>query len=98
MPHYSGKLCTLLPNGLFHLAKVLFVSVIFVAGLADAAPAQKDELVCVLLTKEGKVEVSTGVAIQWSTARTNQVLHPGDRLRTGLRNERSCPVMREREW
>ena len=40
----------------------------------------------VLLTIEGKVEVSAAGATTWSAAGTNQVLQVGDRLRTGLRS------------
>ena len=40
----------------------------------------------VLLTVEGKVEVSAAGATTWSAAGTNQVLQVGDRLRTGLRS------------
>ncbi|HXJ75469.1 MAG TPA: TonB-dependent receptor, partial [Candidatus Dormibacteraeota bacterium] len=42
-----------------------------------------------LLTVEGKVEVAPNGTLDWQPARTNQVLHPGDRLRTGLRSRAS---------
>ena len=42
--------------------------------------------VCVLLTREGKVEVSRKGTTQWSEGQTNQVLQLGDRLRTGMRS------------
>jgi len=42
--------------------------------------------VCVLLTREGKVEVSRKGTAQWSEGQTNQVLQVGDRLRTGMRS------------
>src|SRR5436305_2077126 len=44
------------------------------------------EPVCVLLTKEGKVEVARKGLAQWSPGETNQVLAVGDRLRTGIRS------------
>jgi tetratricopeptide (TPR) repeat protein len=44
------------------------------------------ELSCILLTKEGKVELAPKGTAQWVAAATNQVLQLGDRLRTGLRS------------
>ena len=41
----------------------------------------KDSL---LLTAEGKVEAAAAGSTDWLVARTNQTLHVGDRLRTGL--------------
>jgi tetratricopeptide (TPR) repeat protein len=40
----------------------------------------------VLLTLEGKVEVSPAAGAVWTLGRTNQVLKVGDRLRTGVRS------------
>jgi Tfp pilus assembly protein PilF len=57
-----------------------------VAIAAAAAPASSAEPTCLLLTKEGKVEVSRKGTTQWLAANTNQVLHIGDRLRTALRS------------
>ena len=54
----------------------------FCAG-AEAVPGAPT---CVLLTKEGKVEVARKGTTQWSPAQTNQTLQIGDRLRTGLRS------------
>ena len=47
----------------------------------SAAPGTNDS---VLLTVEGKVEVSSGG--DWAAGKTNQLLHVGDRLRTGARS------------
>ncbi|HSY17583.1 MAG TPA: TonB-dependent receptor [Candidatus Acidoferrales bacterium] len=40
----------------------------------------------VLLTTEGKVEISRAGNTAWAAAQTNSVLSPGDRIRTGLRS------------
>lgn len=40
----------------------------------------------VLLTIEGKVETAAAGTMNWLPTHTNQVLHVGDRLRTGLRS------------
>jgi cytochrome c-type biogenesis protein CcmH/NrfG len=48
-----------------------------------AAPAYEDSI---LLTVEGKVEAAAAGTTAWLPAQTNQVLHVGDRLRTGLRS------------
>jgi Flp pilus assembly protein TadD len=53
---------------------------------AAQSVANPDPPVCLLLTREGKVEVSRKGAAQWFAAETNQVLEIGDRLRTGLRS------------
>ena len=39
-----------------------------------------------LLTAEGKVEVSGAGTANWIAGQTNQILHVVDRLRTGLRS------------
>src|SRR5438270_890985 len=39
---------------------------------------------CVVLTREGKVELSLKGATVWTAVQTNQLLHIGDRLRTGF--------------
>jgi Tfp pilus assembly protein PilF len=48
-----------------------------------AAPASGDS---VLLTIEGSVETAAAGTMGWQPARTNEILHVGDRLRTGLRS------------
>src|SRR5262245_4721694 len=55
------------------------------ARRAPAAPAPNAPT-CILLTKEGKVEVARQGAAQWAPAQTNLTLNIGDRLRTGLRS------------
>jgi hypothetical protein len=42
--------------------------------------------VAILLTVEGRVEVSPRGTTQWNKGQTNQVLQLGDRLRTGMRS------------
>ena len=52
-----------------------------------ASPCEPTRQVeCLLLTAEGKVEVSPVGQTEWTTARTNQVLRVGDRVRTGARS------------
>ena len=46
-----------------------------------AAPASGDS---VLLTIEGNAETAVAGTMDWQPARTNEILHVGDRLRTGL--------------
>src|SRR6266852_6208096 len=41
---------------------------------------------CVLLEKEGKVEVARKGTTTWSAVQVNDTLQPGDRLRTGSRS------------
>jgi Flp pilus assembly protein TadD len=41
---------------------------------------------CLILSAEGKVEVAIKGKTAWAAGTTNQVLHPGDRIRTGLRS------------
>src|SRR5262245_1516084 len=64
---------------LFGLALVL------TSGFWHQARAQNASAtnVVVLLAFEGRVEVSRASSIRWDPARTNQVLDPGDRIRTG---------------
>lgn len=54
--------------------------------VAADASADSGHLTCVLLVREGKVEVARQGSPQWNAANTNQVLQIGDRLRTGLRS------------
>lgn len=55
------------------------------AAAAETA-TNAPNLECVLASIERKVEVATRGTIAWRPARTNEVLAPGDRLRTGLRS------------
>src|SRR5438094_4295691 len=62
------------------------VALLLQALLCAQTPPSKGTSESVLLTLEGKVEVSPAGATSWSAARTNQLLQIGDRLRTGLRS------------
>ena len=48
------------------------------------SPAEPQSNDSVLLTAEGKVESASAGLTDWLPAHTNQILHVGDRLRTGL--------------
>ncbi|MCX6895983.1 MAG: FecR family protein, partial [Verrucomicrobia bacterium] len=62
-----------------HLGTLLLLLAV---GLAGNVCAASDAL---LLTLEGKVEISPAGQTAWSPGATNQTLRVGDRLRTGLR-------------
>lgn len=62
---------------------VLFVAVSVFAQNIPATPAAGNSIV---LTIEGKVETAIAGTMNWQVARTNEILHVGDRLRTGLRS------------
>src|SRR3954468_15607819 len=49
-------------------------------------PASSPTKESILLTAEGKVETAPAGSTAWASAQTNQLLHVGDRLRTGLRS------------
>jgi outer membrane receptor protein involved in Fe transport/Flp pilus assembly protein TadD len=73
--------------GGFLLRLAIFLLLLFLLPGSSAAPAPGTaEPVCVLLTREGKVEVAARGTVDWRVAESNQVLHAGDRLRTGLRS------------
>ena len=57
-----------------------------VLGLNTVRAAEETPQNCILLEKEGKVEVSRKGTTTWSVAQVNDKLQPGDRLRTGLRS------------
>jgi Flp pilus assembly protein TadD len=48
--------------------------------------ANPPEPSCVVLDRQGKVEVALKGSAAWKDAQVNDVLHPGDRLRTGSRS------------
>ena len=54
--------------------------------LALAAPGPAVPQNCVLVEKEGKVEVARKGSTAWTAAQVNESLQPGDRLRTGSRS------------
>lgn len=63
------------------------VALLVFAGASEAAEASLGQPpVCILLTREGKVEVSPKGTTQWIAGQSNQVLQLGDRLRTGMRS------------
>jgi len=68
-------------NWLFALAATVVWSVHPLRAGDVAAEPQ-----CVILAAEGKVEVALRGKSDWAAATTNQVLHTGDRVRTGLRS------------
>lgn len=63
---------------------VALASAILLSAWLDSADAA--DLSAVLLTAEGRVEVSRKGTAQWNRAQTNQALQLGDRLRTGMRS------------
>ncbi|WCJ58059.1 TonB-dependent receptor [Fontisphaera persica] len=63
------------------LFRSLFLAV--VVTCAGAVLAQEATNTSVILTIEGKVEVSRAGQDTWTPAQPNQVLNPGDRIRTG---------------
>ena len=73
-----------------HLVLCLYVALIAIGfcvkGQTAVVPAGKDATEPVLLTVEGTVEVSRTGSPGWETGRPNEVLHLGDRVRTGLRS------------
>ncbi|HYT59535.1 MAG TPA: TonB-dependent receptor, partial [Haliangiales bacterium] len=75
-------------SGVFPKTRSLLFALLLAGGLCAQTPPAKgaEKAESVLLTIEGKVEVSSAGAITWSAARTNQVLSAGDRMRTGPRS------------
>src|SRR5947208_2471063 len=75
-------------RNLFPGVRRLFFAFLLGSNLCAQTPSAKgpDKVETVLLTIEGKVEVSAAGATTWSAARTNQFLQAGDRLRTALRS------------
>ena len=69
--------------GCWILAGALFLARAVPAQSAPAAPAADNSI---LLTIEGAVEISGAGSVVWTPALTNQILHTGDRLRTGPRS------------
>src|SRR5437867_8537578 len=67
---------------------ILTVSVALglLAAFVPAIAGAVDNAVCVLVEKEGKVEVARKGSTVWIPGQTNETLHVGDRLRTGSRS------------
>src|SRR6266496_370759 len=72
--------------GILSKVRLPFVALMLSGGLWAQTPAGPGKTEPVLLTIEGKVEVSTVGSTAWTPARTNQVLRVGERVRTGLRS------------
>lgn len=73
------------------LARILtaFVTLLICSARAPAqspGAGKTNSTDALLLTLEGKVEISRTASATWSAGETNQVLHVGDRLRTGIRS------------
>lgn len=77
MKHYYTSL-----GALISLIVLLWAQLLS-AQTPAALPAAHDAL---LLVIENKVETAPAGSMTWTPARTNQILHVGDRLRTGLRS------------
>jgi outer membrane receptor protein involved in Fe transport/Flp pilus assembly protein TadD len=75
---FAGRRWTFLAHSLL----LLMLAVLPGASGAEA----KDTGTATVLTVEGKVELARKDNAQWTAAGTNDVLHPGDRVRTGLRS------------
>ncbi len=79
-------------NARFLLARCVFIGrglallLLLPALTALGADATPDQPTCLLLTVEGKIEVARKGTLQWTAGQANQILQPGDRLRTGLRS------------
>src|SRR5258707_10260893 len=61
---------------------ILSLSFLSVARAAEVPSPSS----CILLEKEGKVEIARKGTTTWSTVQVNDTLQPGDRLRTGSRS------------
>ena len=68
---------------LVNLQKLLWLLLLLGLGLTRSVAA--DATGCVLVERQGKVEIARKGSADWSLANTNEVLQVGDRLRTGLR-------------
>src|SRR6516225_4818558 len=84
---YLRKGCFVLHCGaqrcaLFLSLLVLYCTLPCLRARAAEPPAEE----CVVVEKEGRVEVARKGSASWTAAQTNEVLHTGDRLRTGSRS------------
>jgi Tfp pilus assembly protein PilF len=69
------------------LRACLFVSTFLLGGkLCAQTPATAAKAESQLLTVEGRVQIFAVTGTNWASARTNQILHLGDRVRTGERS------------
>jgi len=77
---YSQHLNRLIANSGIWLVIFLLVETL---SAQTVVPGKNDS---VLLTIEGRVDVSRAVTKEWAAGQTNQILRVGDRLRTGARS------------
>jgi len=71
----------------FTFGQLSFIVLALISTLLPLRAAESgSEPGCTVLTAEGKVEVALSGKADWTAAVTNQVLHAGDRIRTGLRS------------
>ena len=68
------------PSCAFWICTVVFLPACSLFG--QTPPNSSSD--AILLTAAGKVQVNFANSLDWLAARTNLLLHPGDRLRTGL--------------
>src|SRR6266851_3477442 len=84
---FSGKVSFLLRSGAELWARLaVLAAAILLTVLPRSLCGAADNPTCVLVEKEGKVEVARKGSAAWSAAQPNQDLQPGDRLRTGSRS------------
>lgn len=67
---------------------VLFLSVLYAAAavFSEIASTRGGDMESAVLTVEGRVESCRTGETVWRTAQPNEILHTGDRVRTGLRS------------
>ena len=65
---------------------LLLLSLTLGAELTQAQPQGSSSTACVLVEKEGKVDIARKGSTAWAAAQGNETLQPGDRLRTGSRS------------
>ena len=81
------------PSSSFPILRVLFPAFASIALLAATATARENEVI--VLQKEGKVEAAVAKATAWTAAKTNQVLHIADRIRTGERSRATLHLLNQ---
>src|SRR5437899_6591780 len=78
--HFASRFKVFAPEAFGVLAAILLLATL--PALAAEAPASH----CVLVEKEGKVEIARNGTATWSIAQIDEKLQPGDRLRTSSRS------------
>src|SRR5258708_5397580 len=74
------------PAGLRLALRISWLAAAFTLTRMTQAAAVSPQTTGVLLEKEGKVELARKGTATWTGAQVNDVLQPGDRLRTGARS------------